>query len=137
MLTGRSSGGSLDSASSQISPGGGISMSSSGTGAVAALSGLPPNTGASGAYPSAAGGGVGLGARSGPVASSSLSSGAAAGVQDTQSGAGGLLGGGARPAGGSGILPNVRITADVSNNAVLVYADQESQRIVEQTIRQI
>jgi general secretion pathway protein D len=34
-------------------------------------------------------------------------------------------------------LPNVRITADVTNNAVLVYADQESQRIVEQTIRQI
>jgi general secretion pathway protein D len=46
-----------------------------------------------------------------------------------------LGGGGARPPGG--ILPNVRITADVTNNAVLVYADQESQRIVEQTIRQI
>jgi general secretion pathway protein D len=135
MLTGRGSGGSLDSAASQISPGGGISMSSSGSGgAVAALSGLPPNTGASGAYPSAAAGG-GLGARSGPVASSGLGSGVAAGVQDPQSGAGGLLGGGARPAGG--ILPNVRITADVTNNAVLVYADQESQRIVEQTIRQI
>jgi general secretion pathway protein D len=134
MLTGRGSAGSLDSASSQISPGGGISMSSSGGGAVAALSGLPPNTGASGAYPSAAGGG-GLGARSGPVAGAGLSSSAAPGVQDTQSGVGGSLGGGARPSGG--ILPNVRITADVTNNAVLVYADQESQRIVEQTIRQI
>ena len=31
----------------------------------------------------------------------------------------------------------MRITADVTNNAVLVYANQESQRIVEQTIRQI
>ena len=49
---------------------------------------------------------------------------------------GGLFGAGAKPAGGA-ILPNVRITADVTNNAVLVYADQESQRIVEQTIRQI
>jgi general secretion pathway protein D len=134
MLTGRGSGSSLDSASSQISPGGGISMSSSGGGAVAALSGLPPNTGASGAYPSAAGGG-GLGARSGPVASSGPGPGAGAGLQDTQPVSGGLSGGGARPAGG--ILPNVRITADVTNNAVLVYADQESQRIVEQTIRQI
>jgi len=134
MLTGRGSAGSLDSASSQISPGGGISMSSSGGGAVAALSGLPPNTGASGAYPSAAGGG-GLGARSGPVAGAGLSSSAAPGVQDTQPLSGGLSGGGGRPAGG--ILPNVRITADVTNNAVLVYADQESQRIVEQTIRQI
>jgi general secretion pathway protein D len=135
MLTGRGSAGSLDSASSQISPGGGISMSSSGGGAVAALSGLPPNTGASGVYPSAAGGG-GLGARSGPVAGAGLGPAASPAVQDTQSGVGGSLGGGgARPAGG--ILPNVRITADVTNNAVLVYADQESQRIVEQTIRQI
>src|SRR3954468_12386424 len=66
MLTGRSSGGSLDSASSQISPGGGISVSSSGSGPVAALSGLPPNTGASGAYPTAAGGAT-LGARPAPV----------------------------------------------------------------------
>ena len=31
----------------------------------------------------------------------------------------------------------MRITADVTNNAVLVYANQESQRVVEQTIRQI
>jgi general secretion pathway protein D len=135
MLTGRGASSSLDSASSQVSPGGGISVSSSGSGPVAALSALPPTTGASGVYPSAAGGG-GLGARSGPVANSGLSAGAAAGVPETQSGSGGLLGsGGARPAGG--ILPNVRITADVTNNAVLVYADQESQRIVEQTIRQI
>jgi len=42
-----------------------------------------------------------------------------------------------KPGGGSGVLQNVRITADVTNNAVLVYANQESQRIVEQTIRQI
>src|SRR5205085_10397824 len=40
-------------------------------------------------------------------------------------------------AAGSAILPNVRITADVTNNAVLVYASADSQRIVEQTIHQI
>jgi general secretion pathway protein D len=129
MLTGRGSSGSLDSASSQVSPGGGISMSSSGSGAVAALSGLPPNTGASGAYPAAAGSAP-LTARPAPTAIP------AAGGQDSGLGGLGGLGGGARPAGG-GILPNARITADVTNNAVLVYADQESQRIVEQTIRQI
>src|SRR4029077_7139677 len=53
--------------------------------------------------------------------------------------AGGLLGSGGnggKPPGGA-ILQNVRITADITNNAVLVYGDQESQRIVEQTIRQI
>jgi general secretion pathway protein D len=133
MLTGRGSGSSLDSASSQISPGGGISMSSSGYGgggAVAALSGLPPASGVSGASPGASGN-VPLSARPAPAA------GIAGGPDSGLSGlGGGLGGGGARPAGG-GILPNVRITADVTNNAVLVYADAESQRIVEQTIRQI
>jgi general secretion pathway protein D len=54
--------------------------------------------------------------------------------QDTPSGAAPLAG---TRSSGSGILPNVRITADITNNAVLVYANQESQRVVEQTIRQI
>jgi general secretion pathway protein D len=42
----------------------------------------------------------------------------------------------ARPT-SNAVLVNVRLTADVTNNAVLVYANQESQRVVEQTIRQI
>ncbi|HEU0083598.1 MAG TPA: type II secretion system secretin GspD [Bradyrhizobium sp.] len=129
MLTGRTTGGSLDSASSQISPGGGISVSSSGSGPIAALSGMPPNTGASGAYPPAAGG-TAFGGR--PAAGA-----AAAGPPEAAPLPAAGLGGGARSAGGAAILPNVRITADVTNNAVLVYADQESQRVVEQTIRQI
>jgi general secretion pathway protein D len=127
MLTGRGSGASLDSASSQISPGGGISMSSSGApAAVAALSALPPSSGVSGGAGAA---GVPLSAR--PASAASYPPGA----QDSPSGLGGL--GGGKAASGTGILQNVRITADVTNNAVLVYADQESQRIVEQTIRQI
>ena len=135
MLTGQGGGsGALDSASSQIAPGGGLSVSSSGSGpmgssslgnsSMAALSALP--TPASGAAPSTAPASP-LNARSAP----------AAGGHDLSSGSsGGLLGSGAGPAGG-GILPNVRITADVTNNAVLVYANQEAQRVVEQTIRQI
>ena len=35
------------------------------------------------------------------------------------------------------VLPNVRITADVVNNTLLIYANQESYRIIEQTLRQI
>ncbi len=123
MLTGHGNGSaSLDSASSQISPGAGISTSSSSSSAgnpVAQLSAMP--TLASGVAPPTA---APLNTRSAP----------AAGGPDISSG--GLIGSGARPAGG-GILQNVRITADVTNNAVLVYANQESQRIVEQTIRQI
>jgi general secretion pathway protein D len=127
MLTGiHAPSGALDSASSQISPGAGVTASSSG-GAVAALSGLPPNTGASGAYPPAAAGAP-LTARPAPGT-------AAPAGQDYPGG--GLLGAAPRPTGGGGILQNVRITADVTNNAVLVYANQESQRVVEQTIRQI
>jgi general secretion pathway protein D len=36
-----------------------------------------------------------------------------------------------------GILPGVRITADAVNNTLLVYANQESYRIIEQTLRQL
>ncbi len=134
MLTGHGTGGGLDSASSQISPGGGISVSSSGIGgggAVAALSGLPPSSGASGAVPSASVT-MPLNARPAPAAAG----GGYPGQDNSLPGLGGLGGGGGKPA-GAGILQNVRITADVTNNAVLVYASQDSQRIVEQTIRQI
>jgi general secretion pathway protein D len=122
MLFGRSGGGSLDSASSQISPGTGVSVTSSGSGGpLAALSGLP--TQASGASPpSAPGSGASpLNVRGAPNPGADSS--------------GGLLGSGAKSTGAA--LQNVRITADITNNAVLVYADQESQRIVEQTIHQI
>jgi general secretion pathway protein D len=122
---GHATGTGLDNASSQISPGAGISVSSSG-GAVAALSGLPPSTGVSGAVPGGSGS-VPLNARPAGTAASGPDSGISG------------LGGGARPLGGSSpaILSNVRITADITNNAVLVYANTESQRVVEQTIRQI
>src|SRR5205085_12423505 len=38
---------------------------------------------------------------------------------------------------GTAILPNVRITADAVNNTLLIYANQESYRLIEQTLRQI
>ena len=126
MLTGQHAGAgtSLDNASSQISPGGGISVSSSSSNPVASLSAMP--TAAAGASTPVTGpGGSPLNVRSAP---------ASAPGPDTPSG--GLLDSGTKPTGNT-ILQNVRITADVTNNAVLVYANQESQRIVEQTIHQI
>jgi general secretion pathway protein D len=122
ILVGPAGGGgaSLDSASSQLAPGGGISVSSSGN-PIASLSGLP-TAAAGAATPVTGGAGTVAGARPAPG-------------QDLPTG--GTPGSGARPAGGSGYLPNVRITADVTNNAILVYANNESQRIVERTIRQI
>jgi general secretion pathway protein D len=115
----------LDNASSQVAPGAGISTSSSGN-PVASLSALP-TAGAGASTPVSTPGGSAFGARPAPTA-------LATPAQDNN--AGGLSGGGAKP-GVNGILQNVRITADVTNNAVLVYANQEAQRIVEQTIRQI
>jgi general secretion pathway protein D len=90
-------------------------------------------TQASGAPPTAAASPAGaspLNTRAAP----NPGAGAGYGAQDSS---GGLFGSGSRSTTGGAILQNVRITADVTNNAVLVYADQESQRIVEQTIRQI
>jgi len=94
---------------------------------VAQLSAMP--TAASGATPPGAA--PPLNVRAAPAPTSGSGN---AGAQDNSSG--GLLNSSAKP-GGNGILPNVRITADVTNNAVLVYANQESQRVVEQTIHQI
>ena len=118
---------SLDSASSQVAPGAGLSTSSSGN-PVAALSALP--TAAAGvATPVTGPAGSALGARPAPAAT-------AAPAQGQDNGLGGL-GGSSSKSGAAPILQNVRITADVTNNAVLVYANQDAQRIVEQTIRQI
>jgi general secretion pathway protein D len=53
-------------------------------------------------------------------------------------GANSLAGGrGAGGSSGSAILPGVRITPDVVNNALLIYANQESYRIIERTINQL
>ncbi|WP_368736591.1 type II secretion system secretin GspD [Bradyrhizobium campsiandrae] len=117
----------LDSASSQVAPGAGVTTSSSGpANPVAALSALP--TAAAGAATPVTGpAGSSFSVRPAPAAS-------AAPAQDSSFA--GASGGSSKP-GISGILQNVRITADVTNNAVLVYASQDAQRIVEQTIRQI
>jgi general secretion pathway protein D len=118
----------LDNASSQISPGSGVSLSSSGPGGnpVASLSALP--TAAAGASTPVTGPpGFSLGTRPAPAATNTPG-------QDNNSGS--LLGSGSKP-NGNALLQNVRITADVTNNAILVYANAESQRVVEQTIRQI
>ena len=40
-------------------------------------------------------------------------------------------------AAGSAILPGVRITPDVVNNALLIYANQENYRIIERTLNQL
>src|SRR4029077_12509952 len=106
-------------------------ISSSGNNPIASLSGMP--TAASGVATPVIGpaGGSPLNPRGAPPPAGA----SPAGGQDNPSGS--LFDSGTKPPSGGAILQNVRITADVTNNAVLVYANQESQRIVEQTFRQI
>ena len=129
ILVGR--GGGLSAAQGQLAPGSSVSVSSSG-GPLAALSALPPTTGQTGG---SVGGGGGVGGVGGGGLSSGArpGGGASPGGNDLSAGGqGGAFGGGGSPA-----IPNIRITPDISNNAILVYASQETQQIVEQTIRQI
>ncbi|WP_244622395.1 type II secretion system secretin GspD [Bradyrhizobium ivorense] len=121
----------LDNGPNQIAPGSGVSLSSSSptssssspfSNPVASLSALP-TAGAGASTPVTGVGGAPLSARPATAPAADQTPSSAAGP-------------GGKP-GGPSFLPNVRITADVTNNAVLVYANAESQRIVEQTIRQI
>jgi general secretion pathway protein D len=140
------SGGGLDSASNQIAPGAGLRVSSSGSDQPGLR--IPGASSAPGASPSGSSagfggaGGVGGGgatsqggsvsdlvaSRSGPFgrgASSGSSSGSTFGTANSGTG------------GAGGVLPGVRITADTVNNTLLIYANQESYRIIEQTLRQL
>jgi general secretion pathway protein D len=132
----------LDNAGSQIAPGGGLSTSTStstsaGGGPLAALS--FPSSQSGGGTASASAGPGGASATAQPNTSPLTRTATAS--QDSQGAGGGLfgniLGGDQRGPQGPGVMPGVRITADVTNNSVLVYATQEGHRIVQQTLRQI
>ena len=129
ILVGRSSSG-LDTAQSQVAPGTGLSVASSG-GPLAALSAQPPTAMAQGGLGGAQAGVGGAAATARPAGGGAA---ATAGVDLSAAGSGGAFG--AR-SNGEALLANTRITPDIVNNSILVYASQETQRIVEQTIRQI
>jgi general secretion pathway protein D len=129
ILVGRSSSG-LDTAQSQVAPGAGLSVASSG-GPLAALSAQPPTAMAQGGLGGAQAGVGGAAATARPAGGGAA---ATAGVDLSAAGSGGAFG--AR-GNGEALLANTRITPDIVNNSILVYASQETQRIVEQTIRQI
>ncbi len=159
IITGRAGGGgggNLDSAAGQIAPGGGMSASSSSSGGFGGSgsgfssgSGLGSSTGSSSTM-----GRLGMNTNSNSSGSSfgqgGLESGQSGGARNPSlaSQAGGR-GGSGTDSGGLGsfssgangnanaALQNVRITADIANNSILVYANQEAHRIVEQTLRQI
>jgi general secretion pathway protein D len=125
MFMGGSSSGLLDSADSQIAPGSGTSTSSSGD--RLSLNGNASSTtngfGARGAS------GTGMGFGAGAQAAGTAAAGGGAGALDSghSSGSGN----------GQPVLQDVRITPDVVNNTLLIYADQANYRIIEATLLQV
>jgi general secretion pathway protein D len=124
---------SLNSAENQLAPGSRVSITSSG-GPLAALSALPPspasNTAVAAVTPQPSPGGAGALQAGGGA----LRPGAAAGGEAGPGQQGGPFGGAHA---GEAILANLRITPDVTDNSILVYGNQEAQRIVAQTLQQI
>jgi general secretion pathway protein D len=118
-------GTSLNAAQNQIAPGSGVSITTSG-GPLAALSALPPSAtaGAAQGRPPAltprAGGTLATDSGSGTAANANQPGGAFQGSHVAEA-----------------ILANLRITPDATDNSILVYGNQEAQRIVAQTLRQI
>jgi general secretion pathway protein D len=109
----------LDSATNQIAPGSGYSVTSS-----------SDRLTLGGDQQSQSGLGVRQQLGVDPRASTSLASGASAnrtGAADT---------GSASPT-GPAVLPGVRITADAAGNKLLIYASQDNYRIIERTLRQL
>lgn len=123
VFAGRSTSGS-DSAANQIVPRAGV------TSLTSAPTAAPENTRVAQAGPVAS-----LGGSSGGNSSfDSRFSGAAPASPNLNSRGGDVGGGGG---GGQGVMQGVRITADTSNNSLLIYANQENYRAIERTLAEV
>ena len=129
-VIGSGSGASLDS---QTAPGSGLVMTSSG--APLSAGGSPGIGGA----PGAAAGAVPPSISRPALTSADGRASAGADARNVAPGSDIPSAVGARSTGQSGpsLLPGVRITPDVANNTLLIYANQESYRIIERTLRQL
>jgi general secretion pathway protein D len=128
---------SLDNADNQLAPGSGasatsslerMSLNSSGQSQIGGVAGASPQ-GSSSIFGQRPQGGSGLGGGTAGAGSSLRGGIAGGGALDGQ---GGGTGGGGQP-----LLQGVRITPDVVNNELLIYANQGNYTIIEATIRQI
>lgn len=123
----------FDTPTSQIAPGGGLSVTSSSPTIGAPTA--PFATGGGAAVPSATPGGFG---QSGPPSLMIAGARNLPGGGDSRGPTADPLSGSSGAArGGIGVLQGVRITADLVNNALLIYANQENYRIIERTLVQL
>jgi general secretion pathway protein D len=139
-------GGGIDSAANQLGPGSSSSIlggAGGGGGMGGGLGGAAPSSAsATGGAPSAglgaganagAGGGGGLGAAGGAQNNPFGSLGGPSSNTEAEAAAGGGGGGSKGPA----LLPGVRIMADVPNNTVVIYANQQSYHVIEKALEQL
>lgn len=129
MFVGSSGSSSLDSPDNQLAPGSGTSTSSStdrlslNANSASTSNGFGPR-GQSGAGSNAT---SGLGsAQSATASTTANANGSGTGALDSRS-----------SGNGQPLLQNVRITPDTVNNTLLIYADQQNYRIIENTLRQV
>ena len=132
MFMGGSSSGLLDSPDNQIAPGSGSSTSSS----------LSLNANSSNGNGSSTTNGFGSSTTNGNGSSAMNGFGSRGGLGAQGAGAAGgagALDSGHSPGSGNGqpVLQDVRITPDVVNNTLLIYADQANYRIIETTLLQV
>jgi general secretion pathway protein D len=143
---GDSSGGPLDSADSQIAPGAGSYRSASDRLSLNSNSSSSLSGGASSSSggPGSSSSGLGFGSRSASGAGTSgapsfgtNTAGAPAAAALASANAGPLDSRGTGAGGGQTVLQGVRITADGSNNTLLIYADQANYKIIESTLQKV
>jgi general secretion pathway protein D len=124
MFIGGSSSSLLDSADSQIAPGSGTSATSSGDRLSLSPNGSSSSTNTTNGFGSRNTSGAGAGSGAQAV-------GAAGGNGALDSGRGSSSGN------NQPLLQDVRITPDVVNNTLLIYADQANYHIIETTLQQV
>jgi general secretion pathway protein D len=125
-LGGSGASGLLDSADNQVAPGSGTSTTSS-SDRLSLNANSPSSSASSAASPSSAT--SGFGARGGTGNSTLGASGGNGSALDS--------GHGAASGNGQPVLQDVRITPDIVNNTLLIYADQANYRIIESTLVQV
>src|SRR5581483_687944 len=136
--------GTVDTADNQVAPGSGLSATNSlerlslNSSGQSQIGGFARSPGGS----SSTGGGFGPRSPGGPPGGDANSSGATGSSQRAGvnvAGGGAALDGRDSSTGGTGQAPmqGLRITPDVVNNSILIYADQGSYRIIESTLQQL
>jgi general secretion pathway protein D len=126
MFMGGSSSGLLDNADSQVAPGSGTTATSSTDRLSLNGNSSSATTGGFGARGASGTGLSGFGAQ--PAAAPAPANGAGTTALDSR---------GAGAGNGQPLLQGVRITPDVTNNTLLIYADAENYRLIETTLQQL